>query len=393
MKFDEIAIIKLCVILLIAGIVYLSCVGVFLFITIFTPNPGFYFMMLTALYWSLVILISLKLLGARRSAVGFILIALPLAIALGGYGYVYYQNNLPRVADGGLLLGDYAPFTSPRIATLERPASLRLEGELPRLYAATALYTVAAAFVQATCPEGDYAPKTSSILAGGGSDIAYERLISGQADILFTAGPSERQLADATARGVELVLTPIGREAFVFFVNPANPVDGLTLEQIRGIYSGRITGWSEVGGRWMTIQAFQRNPGSGSQTMLERIMGGTPLMSPPYEKEVVGMMGGMLDEVMDYRNASNALGFSFLYFVTQMHADVELKLLAVDGVYPSPATIADGAYPLVGDFYMVTAGPPAGNAAQLIEWAQSAEGRELIAKTGYVPWPSEPVKE
>ncbi|KIL43931.1 membrane protein [Jeotgalibacillus soli] len=69
------------------------------------------------------------------------------------------------------------------------------------------------------------------------TDEAYRNLLKGTADIIFTAGPSERRLEQAIHQGIELELTPIGREDFVFFVNSKNPVKGLTIEQIQGIYS------------------------------------------------------------------------------------------------------------------------------------------------------------
>lgn len=67
-----------------------------------------------------------------------------------------------------------------------------------------------------------------------------------------------------------LKLTPIGREAFVFFVNKRNPVDSLTVEQIKDIYSGTVTNWKEVGGKKASIRAFQREENSGSQTKLQK---------------------------------------------------------------------------------------------------------------------------
>lgn len=118
---------------------------------------------------------------------------------------------------------------------------------------------------------------------------AYTNLILGRADLIFAAGPSENQIRRAEDKGFELVLTPIGKEAFVFFVNSKNNIDGLSLEQIKGIYSGEITNWSEVGGNNDEIRAFQRPQDSGSQTALQRLMGDTPLMEAPTEDIATGM--------------------------------------------------------------------------------------------------------
>jgi len=78
------------------------------------------------------------------------------------------------------------------------------------------------------------------------------------------ARPSKEQVEYAEECGTTFKYTQIGTEAFVFFVHKDNPIDSLTVEQIKGIYSGEITNWSEVGGDDEKIVAFQRNEGSGS---------------------------------------------------------------------------------------------------------------------------------
>lgn len=210
---------------------------------------------------------------------------------------------------------NYLPFQeeSP-VARLEGESSLRFseEDKLPQMDGATALYPVYAAFAQATYPEtlADWEDwDVEHLVNCSTTSMAYRQLVDGKCDIIFVAGPSREQEAYAKEQGVELVYTPIGREAFVFFVNPKNPIDGLTLEQIRGVYSGRITRWTELGVRGLgKILAFQRSEGSGSQTALERfVMGDTPLM-PAKKETVMGGMGGIVEQVSSYKNHPNAIG-------------------------------------------------------------------------------------
>ncbi|WP_249663454.1 substrate-binding domain-containing protein, partial [Lysinibacillus fusiformis] len=78
-------------------------------------------------------------------------------------------------------------------------------------------------------------------------------------------------------------MTPIGREAFVFFVHHKNSVDNVTLEQVKKIYAGEITNWHEVGVEKKPIRAFQRPADSGSKTTCEKLMGNTPIMAAPSE--------------------------------------------------------------------------------------------------------------
>ncbi len=272
---------------------------------------------------------------------------------------------------------------NPRLARLDTPASLQLQREgLPRLDGATALYPLYAAFVQATWPAMDDAT-LDTLVKVSKTAIAYERLMAQEADLIFVARPSKAQSEQAKAAGLDLHLTPIGREAFVFYVSSENPVTGLTQAQIRGIYAGQITRWRELGSANGNIRAFQRPAGSGSQSMLERIMGDTPLMPAPTQNVVQGM-GGVVQQTRDYINYPGAIGYSFRVFVTHILNAGGIRLLAVDGVAPTEQTIADGSYPFATEFYAATLGPPTGEVKRFIDWMRSPEGQVLVERTGYV---------
>lgn len=318
----------------------------------------------------------------RWSLLGVIIIA---ALASAGHeGWKAYYNSIPVVSDQEVDMDHYMPFREgSKLAELSEPAALKLTSELPRLDGATALYPLYAAFAQAVYPEQEYSYKDSEVMVNTTPE-AYKNLIEGEVDLIFAAAPSEPQKAAARRNGLELKLTPIGREAFVFFVNADNPVQGLTTEQLLGIYSGEITNWSEVGGENKEIRAFQRPEGSGSQTMLQKIMEGRELAEAPSE-DVVSGMGGIIQRTSDYRNHKNALGFSFLFYATEMVRNGDIRLLEIDGVIPNRVTIANGDYPLASEFYAVTAGSDNPNVDKLIEWVLSPQGQELIEKTGYTP--------
>ena len=178
--------------------------------------------------------------GRRRIGRVFLVVCL---LSLGYIAKSAYQTTLPTVDDRNLLVLEYQPFKDGnQLVTLDEPADFQLENVSSlRLDGATALYPVYAAFVQATFPENaEYSPFHSTVECNGTVD-AYKRLINGEANMIFAAGPSKAQLEAAEQAGLELHMTPIGREAFVFFVNSQNPVTSLTVEQIQGIYSGEIT--------------------------------------------------------------------------------------------------------------------------------------------------------
>ena len=270
-----------------------------------------------------------------------------------------------------------------RVAVLDEEPTLRLTDHLPRLDGATALYPVYAAFANAVYPEDRL--NEFDILKCSTTTWAYQDIVDGGAEIVFCAAPSAKQLAYAEENGVELELTPIGREAFVFFVNEKNPLENLTLAQVRGIWSGRITEWSELGVPSLgKIHAFQRDEGSGSQSALIRLMGDTPLMDPPTE-DVVDVMEGIITRAADYRNYKNAIGYSFRFYSTVMHPDAGIKLLALEGVAPTIENIENGSYPVASYFYAVTRKDADENTRRLVEWITGPQGQELIAKTGYTP--------
>lgn len=215
----------------------------------------------------------------------------------------------------------------------------------------------------------------------------FEYLLDKTIDIFFGALPSEEQRAMARANGEELVLTPVGREAFVFFVNQDNPLENLTVQDIRDIYSGRVRSWSAYTGEERRILAFQRPKNSGSQTLLQQIMGGEPLIAP-LKEEYVGGMGGMYSRVAAYNGAAGAIGYSFRFFagsMVQAQEKYRPKIISINGVYPSDAAIKDGSYPFVTQLYAVTLRSNKKPALPaFLQWMQGAQGQEIVEKTGYI---------
>lgn len=358
------------------------------FISVLSGGQTFYMPLVIAITAALILYIIMlffapgKIRIANRSLLGFFVVC---TLATAAYeANQAYHNSIPTVSEQDFDLSAYKPFQeNTKAVTLDQPATLKLESPLPRLDGATALYPLYSAFAQAVYPKKDYDLYDSEVSVTT-TPKAYTNLINGSADLIFVAGPSTQQLAIAKENGVELTLTPIGREAFVFFVHADNPVKGLTTEQIQGIYSGAITNWQEVGGKNEPIRAFQRPENSGSQTMLQKVMGNHKLMKPPNEDRISGM-GGIIEKTSDYKNYPNAIGYSFRFFSTEMVQNGNIRLLEVDGVMPSKETIANKTYPLAAEFYAITAGSQNPNVPKLIEWILSPQGQSLVEKTGYTP--------
>ena len=262
-------------------------------------------------------------------------------------------------------------------------SSLKLTENLPVLDGAAALVPVYAAVIDNIYPKGcvtyeggsfsdnnfygeNFAP--DSAMQYKNTVRGYQAIVDGTTDILFCAGPSQQQKEYAEEKGVELVYVPIGLEAFVFFVNEKNPVDNLTVEQIRKIYAGEYSNWNEVGGANRVINPITRLEGSGSQTTFESFMG-------DYEigrKSLLAITGA-------------SIGFSFRYYMDGIVENDAVKMLSLNGVYPSAENIQNRSYPVVAEFYAIyRADNENENIQILIDWLLSDEGQRLIEQTGYV---------
>jgi len=295
------------------------------------------------------------------------------------------NNTEPVVIVQDVNLYDYIPFhENSRTASSTIRSSFSLSGNVPRLDGATALYPVYASFVQAVYPPADYSEFSRGIVRCTQTQRAYQNLINGDVDIIFCAEPSNDQIARAAEKGLRFNMTPIGKDAFVFFVNKANRINNISSDQIRGIYSGTITNWGDVGGENNVIIPYQRPKDSGSQTILESIMGEVPIMEPQKENVVSGM-GGIVERVSAYRNYVNAIGYSFLFFTTEMIRNEEIKLLSIDNIMPSKETIQSNQYVFSGTFYAITTGNESDTTKKFIEWILSNEGQRIIERVGYIP--------
>jgi len=342
--------------------------------------PLFFFVLLFLFF---IFLLSKRIGDAKRwkqTAIVFVVLAIMLAV---WPLYQAYLESIPGVS-AEVDIYSYMPFQEDsKLNVLDEEPELQFEGDLPRLDGATALYPIYAAAAEMLYPEDWYEPSDSEVMVNT-TPFAYSNLFEGEVDAIFAAAPSQGQLKTADVKGLELTLTPIGKEAFVFFVHADNPVESLSSENLRMIYSGEITDWSSVGGDTEEIRAFQRPEDSGSQTALLQFMGEVPVMEAPRENIEEGM-GGIINQVAEYKNHKNALGFTFRFYGEEMTSNESIQYVAIDGIVPSVDAIRDDEYPLTSEFYIVTTQHSSPEALELAQWFTSGQGQRLVEKAGYVP--------
>ncbi len=262
-------------------------------------------------------------------------------------------------------------------------SSLKLTENLPVLDGAAALVPVYASIIDCVYPKGSVTYDGGEFSDDNfyGENFAsdskmqykntvrgYKAIVDGETDILFCAAPSAEQKAYAEEKGVELIYVPVGLEAFVFFVNENNPVDDLTTDQVRDIYGGIYKNWSQVGGPNRVINPVTRLEGSGSQSAMNAFMGDREIAT----KSPLAITGG-------------SIGFSFRYYMDGIVANKGVKMLSLNGVYPSAENIQNGTYPIIAKFYAIyRADNTNENIPILIDWLLSDEGQNLIEESGYV---------
>lgn len=233
-------------------------------------------------------------------------------------------------------------------------------------------------------------PQSNLSVSGGGSGTGIASLINGTTDIANASRKIKTEEIDnAQANGIEPNEFVVARDAIAVIVNPHNPIERLTLQQLSDIYSGKINNWQELGGENRPIVRLSRETNSGTHVyFLEEVLRlgekenntlfSTDTLLLP-SSEVIGA---------EIRQNPNAIGYDGLGYVTD-----DMKVIAVSAtttdpsayIFPSPESVNDGSYPIARDLYMYTAGPPEGFVQQYIEWIFSPEAQNTVTELGFVP--------
>lgn len=259
------------------------------------------------------------------------------------------------------------------------------EKTLPLLDGSTATIPLSEGIVQALL--GYDAAEAQAFVKHNTTHNAYVNLIDGKCDLIFVTPPSADEYAMMDDSGRKFEVERIVKDAFVFMVNKDNPVEDISLEDLQKIYKGEITNWKELGGSDEPIKAFQRPDNSGSQTLMYKLVVPADEIAPAPTEMRPGGMDDLVDAVSDYDEGLHSIGYSVYYYASGMYTDPGSKMIAVDGVYPTDETIADGSYPLTDGYYAVCDAEHGENSpvGRLLTWLRSENGQKVAQASGYVP--------
>lgn len=234
---------------------------------------------------------------------------------------------------------------------------------------------------------------TSIAVTGGGSGTGIAALINGTVDIANASRAMKQKEFDAAAEnGVEAIEFVVAIDALAIIVHPDNPVDELTIPQMSDIYTGRITNWSEVGGKDEAIVLLSRETNSGTHVyFLEEVVRRGEKENGDIFAPQTLLMPSSVGITSELRRNPNAIGYDGLGYVDEAHE--KIVRVAVDDnspfVKPSVASASDGSYPIARNLYMYTAGQPTGVVQEYLDWIRGADGQDIVLSLGFVPLPSE----
>lgn len=200
---------------------------------------------------------------------------------------------------------------------------------------------------------------------GGGSSAGVTAVGTGTADI----GMSSANLtASQLSLYPNLKPVPIAVDGIAIIINPQNPVNNLSLNQVRDIFSGSVSNWNQVGGLNQKINLVNREVGSGTRDGMQKIvLKGSRFSSGGITQSSTGAVRSYI------AGDPNAIGY-----ISFAEVDNSVKTPGIKGVIPTYNAIANGTYPIQRALLFVTNGDPSGNAKAFIDFTLSPAGQAIL---------------
>ncbi len=219
-------------------------------------------------------------------------------------------------------------------------------------------------------------------VTGGGSGTGISALINGTTDICMASRPmkdkEKEQLKEKyQSAGVEIT---VAKDGLTIFLNQANPITELTMEQIKAIYTGKITNWKDVGGGNAQIILYGRENSSGTYAFLKE----HALNNEDFANEMQALPGTAA-VVNAVKSDPNGIGFGGVGYAEGLKEAAIKKDAATAGLLPTKENIDNNSYPLSRPLYLYMRKTPEGKAKAFVDWVLGAEGQEVVSKEGFFP--------
>lgn len=196
--------------------------------------------------------------------------------------------------------------------------------------------------------------------------------------------PSAAMRQELEDYGTEWNSVTVAQDALVMITGADNPVSSLTLDQLRGIYRGRITNWSEVGGRDEIIRIFIQDADSGLQAAFEKQVLAADEIREPVMEWAYERAGVVREQTAAFDGGADALGFTSRMMLEQVNPDKGIKQIKIEGIAASEKTLAAGTYPLTLPVLAATSSLADPDIARIMDWLKSDEGKRWLSRQGLV---------
>lgn len=218
-------------------------------------------------------------------------------------------------------------------------------------------------------------------VTGGGSGTGIAQLINGTVDIVQSSRPmkdEEKQQAQETGGGAPEEHA-VARDGVTVYVHVSNPLATISMAQLKGVYTGTITNWNELGGADQPIVVYSRENNSGTYVFFkEHVLGGADFA------ERAQTLPGTAAVVNAVMKDKNGIGYGGIAYGAGIR---HLGILGAGGapVEPTEETIKSGVYPLSRPLYWYVAAKAPQAARDFLAWVLSPEGQAHVAEVGYFP--------
>lgn len=231
-------------------------------------------------------------------------------------------------------------------------------------------------------------PREFVAVTGGGSGTGLSSLISGTCDIAMSSRDiKEKEIALAKQKGISPYEIKVALDGLAVVVNPQNPVGKLTIEQLAGIFTGKISNWKEVGGRDQKIVLLSREVNSGTHLYFKEhvLRKGDPNRKEEFAPTALLLPSSqaIADEVA---NNPAAIGYYGMGYISAKQNPVSIaKDEKKEFVTPTIENVLNGKYPISRPLFLYTNGSPLGLVKKFVDFVLSKEGQEIVLQTDFVP--------
>lgn len=221
-------------------------------------------------------------------------------------------------------------------------------------------------------------PQVNISIRGGGSGNGIASLLEKTVDIAISSREIKpEELAIAKEKGVNPIAHIIAYDGIGVIIHPQNPVNNLTLEELKDIYTGKIRNWAEVGGPGSEIVVVSRDSASGTYEVFNNFVLGEEKLT------LQSLMESSNQLVLNIiATTQGGIGYVGLGYIKDNN---KVKPVSINGVYPSKENIIEKKYLLIRPLYMYTDGEPQGDAKDFLSFIFSTQGKKLVEKEGFVP--------